>query len=68
MRFTKEKTEQLNNYYQAIQHDTLLPLTIYGEKLCTKGMCICDLHDLTRLIESLEVLKGVIEDHTDVIM
>lgn len=68
MRFTKEKTEEINNCYNAIRHDTFLPLDIYNDVLCTHGVKMCDLHDLTKMIESLVTLKAIIEEHTDVIM
>ena len=68
MRFTKEKTEEINKRYDAIRHDVFLPLDIYDGVIGTHGSFMCNLHDLTKMIESLVTLKAIIEENTDVIM
>ena len=68
MRFTEKKTEDINNYYKAIEKHGFLPLEVYSDKICTNGMCICDLQDIATMIKSLEMLKDIIETRTDVLM
>lgn len=68
MRFTKEKTEEINNYYKNLEKHGLLPLEVYDDKICTRSMCICELKDLAIMIKSFETLKQTIEDRTDVLM
>ena len=68
MRFTKEKTEEINNYYKNAEKFGLLPLEIYDDRICTNSLCMCKLEAISTMIKSLEELKTIIEERTDVLM
>ena len=68
MRFTNEKKDAINKAYKESKTYRMRPVEVFNDAISVGSMCICDITDLQNTIESLEMMKGIIEDVTGVVI
>ena len=70
MRFTNEMTETINKSYKDFMSRSMEGVRISGRDVIleSRSMAICDIDELTKVIDSLKLMVDVIKDETGIII
>lgn len=70
MRFTNEMTETINKSYKDFMSRSMEGVRISGRDVILEShsMAICDIDELTKVIDSLKLMVDVIKDETGIII
>ena len=71
MRLNDNKKDDINVKYSMVQTKQFLEIRLesaFNTNIYYNNMVVCEVSELGKMIESLQVLKGIIENETGVIL